>query len=41
MGTGLVPSVGERVERSAPAWVEVTEWHICDGSVRHEVAYCE
>src|SRR6476620_795105 len=32
MGTGLVPSVGERVERSAPAWVGVTEWHICDGS---------
>src|SRR6478609_3225719 len=28
MGTGLVPSFGERDERSEPAWVEVTEWHI-------------
>ena len=32
MGTGLVPSDGERVKRSAPAWMGVTEWHICDGS---------
>src|SRR6476660_6962332 len=32
MGTGRGPSSGERVKRSAPAWAEVTEWHICDGS---------
>ena len=32
MGTGLVSFRGERVERSAPAWVGVTERHICDGS---------
>src|SRR3954454_15805080 len=32
MGTGLVSFRRERVARSAPAWVEVTERHICDGS---------
>ena len=26
------PSCRERVEWSAPVWVGVTEWHICDGS---------
>ena len=23
---------GERAKRSAPAWIGVTEWHICDGA---------
>src|SRR5215213_7990607 len=31
MGTGLVLPEGSG-STSAPAWVEVTEWHICDGS---------
>src|SRR5215213_6826583 len=33
MGTGLVLPEGSG-STSAPAWVEVTEWHICDGSRR-------
>jgi hypothetical protein len=29
----LLPSVVGNKE-SAPAWMEITEWHICDGSRR-------
>ena len=35
VGSGRVVEIvrgGWRVQRSAPAWIEVTERHICDGS---------